>query len=544
MNKLFSPDNPHRSLLKLKPLPGKLVQFLNVLILFVLCPAIQAQTQQGRPAHSDGVMASMFSGTGLLIMLGLMCGALLVVRLVRPRSDTDDDLIDTHSEQPTTSKVRLTVTNRRAKVPSATTVKPPPVAFGAYRIKQEVAKVVLGHPHRVEVLASRAPEDMRAIEAALLNFVNSPESTDEERRRAREALERYGFIARYCAALLRAADPFERTSAARSLGQIGSTSALPFLLDSLYDQESIVRNQAIESIGELKNPEAMDALRDVARVCPDLPAHLVRRALNGNSAEGTGFNPHVLGITELKPPSKVEDLPAASDDKRWLAAMTKLTSEVTEERAEAVKVLGDFPVQKSVVSLTKTVRDDTQPNVRSLAVASLADINHESVFPAMLLAMADVSREVRASAARSMSRLSFDRSGAYVRLLVSSDRESLKEFASACVSAGIVAQNVERLASSDRRQVYEAFCLISLLAKAQQAETLIDAIASHENVQVRLSLIHLLATTGQPHISEELQRIASRDDVPEEVKTALLEAMYKLAQSQANPNADTIEQSV
>jgi len=46
--------------------------------------------------------------------------------------------------------------------------------------------------------------------------------------RAREALEEYGFVARQCAALLLAADAFERTSAARSLGDIKSPAALPF----------------------------------------------------------------------------------------------------------------------------------------------------------------------------------------------------------------------------------------------------------------------------------------------------------------------------
>ena len=38
-------------------------------------------------------------------------------------------------------------------------------AFGAYRIDQEVGKLVLGKAHRMDVLASRFPEDRRAIEA-------------------------------------------------------------------------------------------------------------------------------------------------------------------------------------------------------------------------------------------------------------------------------------------------------------------------------------------------------------------------------------------
>jgi len=536
MNKLLSRHIQASSLLKSKRIPVRLIFFANLTVLFTTCPVVQAQSAQ---PETDGVMASMFSGTGLLVMLGLMCFALLAVRTVRSRSvAAGSENAGNTPDQTSMGKGRAVSSNGSAHDRKATIGSPTKTSasvFGAYRIKHEVAKLVLGHPHRVEILSSRATDDMRAIETALLNFVTSPDSTDDERSRAREALEKYGFVARYSAALLRASDPFERTSAARSLGQMGSLTALPFLLDSLYDPETIVRNQAIASVGELKDPAALDALRDVARVCPDLPANLVGRALNGTSADGSVVfkQENVLEITQLKPASKVEDLPESTDDKRWLKAIAKLSGTKADERIEAAKLLGEFPVQKSVSALTGIVRNDAEPSVRSFAVSSLACINHESVFPAMLLALGDESREVRASAARSMSRLSFDRSGAYVRLLESCDQASLKEFATACVNAGIVSQNIDRLASSDRRQAYEAFALISLLAKAQTTETLTEAIANHSNVNVRLSLIHLLATTSQPHVYNQFRQLASQENVPEEVKTALLEAVYKLDQFKA-----------
>jgi HEAT repeat protein len=494
----------------------------------------------------------MFSGTGVLVMLGLMCCALLVARTVRFRnvSAGSESGSDTPGEQTKARKGRTgsaSGSDPERKASSGSAVKTPASIFGAYRIKHEVAKLVLSHPYGVEILSSRAPEDMRAIETALLNFVISPESTDEERSRAREGLEKYGFVARYCAALLRAPDPFERTLAARSLGQMGSLTALPFLLDSLYDTETIVRNQAIASVGELKDPAALDALREVARVCSDLPGNLVSRALSGTSADGTiVFNPqNVFEITQLRSASTVEDLPENTDDEKCLAAAGKLSSSNAEERIEAAKILGEFPVQASVTSLTGIVRNDAEPSVRACAVVSLACINHESVFPAMLLALADESREVRAAAARSMSRLSFDRSGAYIRLLESYDQASLREFAAACVNAGIVSQNIDRLATSDRRQAYETFSLICLLAKAKTTETLTEAITNHSDTNVRLSVIHLLAATNEPHIFEKLQPLASHDNSPEEVKTALLEAMYRLEQLRATYQEtapDVIEQ--
>jgi hypothetical protein len=47
-------------------------------------------------------------------------------------------------------------------------VSVPTSLYGAFQVDQEVTKLVTGQPHRMEVLASRAPDDRRAIEASLL----------------------------------------------------------------------------------------------------------------------------------------------------------------------------------------------------------------------------------------------------------------------------------------------------------------------------------------------------------------------------------------
>ena len=62
-------------------------------------------------------------------------------------------------------------------------------------------------------------------------------------------------------------------------------------------------------------------------------------------------------------------------------------------------------------------------------------------------------------------------------------------------------------------------------------DPIVDAIKNHANRKVRLSAVHLLAYTGEEHVFEQLQQLAQHDDMEEEVKTALLEALYKLGQS-------------
>lgn len=524
------------------------------------------QSQPITQPQEEGWMASVFSGTSVLIVFSLGLFGLLVSRKMRSRAEvvaaTEEPDVSAKREEfdepemvaslnkqvavPNTSLARINSGANGSSQPVVRLPAGPTSLYGAYRIDQEVGKLILGQPHRIDVLASRGSDDRRAIETSLIKGVNSSDLDESARRRAREALEEYGFVARQCAALLLAADAFERTSAARSLGDIKSPAALPFLLESLYDSESIVRNQAVVSIGELKIPSAIGALLDIARTHPDVPSALLSRTLSACSVEGLDFfdalpEPGLLGsghagniveeITHLEPISAVEELPEGSDDPAFAEALVALESPDVDERSQALKILVQFPVQSSVGAITLVARTDPEPAIRSQAISVLAVINHESVFPAVLLGLSDETREVRAAAARSLSRFSFDRADAYVRVIESGDEETIQSVATACVQAGIVSQNLDRLASSDHRQAYETFTLICLLAKAKISEPILNAIADHPNIDVRLKAVHLLARTGEPEIFGQLRELAVRDGMREDVKTALLDALYRLDQS-------------
>src|SRR5205807_7095711 len=104
-----------------------------------------------------------------------------------------------------------------------------------------------------------------------------------------QALEEYGFVARQSAALLLGRDAWERSSAARTLGQVGSQTSLPFLIEALHDADPVVRNQAVSSLGALKMPAAIGALLDIARRHPDIPAPLLSETLSACSVESLGF---------------------------------------------------------------------------------------------------------------------------------------------------------------------------------------------------------------------------------------------------------------
>ena len=238
--------------------------FAGVLCALAIFFAAGTACAQNADSSSDDWSSTIFSSAGVTIFLVLLLVGLFVFRKVRATKEVQDF---TDSRTPgRTYGVDVTYHDPAGDPPSDTSTadgmssppgqavpsgeKPQSVdgessAYGAYRIDQEVGKLVLGKPHRIDVMSSRVADDRRAIEASLVKALDSYDSADDGRRRAREALEEYGFVARQSALMLLGRDAWERSSAARTLGQIGSQSSLTFLIEALHDPDSVVRNQAV-----------------------------------------------------------------------------------------------------------------------------------------------------------------------------------------------------------------------------------------------------------------------------------------------------------
>ena len=512
-------------------------------------------------APSDGEASSVLSAYSITIFLVVGLVALLVFRKVRARKAASKSAAakphrrNSRGEYtpsvPTATTPREHAAGAERRIqslqPAQQWEKPgeaEPLVFGAYRIDQEVNKLAMGRPHRMDVMASRATEDRRAIEASLVKALEASDTTEEGRRRVRQALEEYGFVARQSASMLLGRDAWERSSAARTLGQIGSESSLSFLIEALHDADPVVRNQAISSLGALKLPAAIGALLDIARRHPDIPASLLSETLSSCSVESLGYldSPTTemplfadgSSAEEIGAESFVnfQDLPEGNDDETLKELLAQLESEDENVRAQVAQQLGLYPVQCSVAALSSLALNDQDAAVRAAAVSSLGSIDHESVFAPVLISLSDETREVRAAAARTLTGLHFDRAEAYVRVMEKADPETLRDVAGACIKIGIVSQTADRLISEDRRQAYEAFSLFSLLAKANQTDPILETIRSHKDIEVRLCAVRVLSVAGAPDVAPKLRELVAFKGMPESVRTAILEVLYKLDQKQ------------
>ncbi|HEU5239172.1 MAG TPA: HEAT repeat domain-containing protein, partial [Pyrinomonadaceae bacterium] len=228
-----------------------------------------------------------------------------------------------------------------------------------------------------------------------------------------------------------------------------------------------------------------------------------------------------------------DDLSSGDDDSELTDTLAQIENADERARAMIAQQLSMYPVQRSVAALTSMVVNDPAPAVRAAAVASLGSIDHESVFATVLLALADETRIVQAAAARTLSGLSFDRADVYVRLMETASPEMLREVAQACIKTGIVAQAVDRLASEDRQQAYEAFSMFSLLARANEMAPILNVIENHPQEEARLCAVHVISVSGQSSIAPRLREIAGHDGISENVRSAVLEVLFKFDQDQA-----------
>src|SRR5205085_1163124 len=98
-----------------------------------------------------------------------------------------------------------------------------------------------------------------------------------------------------------------------------------------------------------------------------------------------------------------------------------------------------------------------------------------------------------------------------------SNSHSSKCSAQASVKAGLATKALDRLASEDRRQAYEAFSLLSLVIKGGATELILQVVEQPGELGVRLAAARLLALQGGADAIKRLRRVALGDGAPEKL---------------------------
>jgi hypothetical protein len=177
--------------------------------------------------------------------------------------------------------------------------------------------------------------------------------------------------------------------------------------------------------------------------------------------------------------------------------------------------------------LKKFRSDDVRERV--VAVAELSRIGGDDAFLFITRAFDDPDQEVRSEAARALYEAQADRAASFTRALREGSPERRRNIGAALADSGLANDAISNLTGESREKTYDAFSLLFLMAKAGQVQPLMQAIEDHENIEIRLAVVKLLALSGQPEIVPAFRRLAVRGSLPSDVRSAVMEAIYQIS---------------
>lgn len=280
-----------------------------------------------------------------------------------------------------------------------------------------------------------------------------------------------------------------------------------------------------------KNQSIVDRKRKKAPKKLDLPK--TSTVLNSNTAQPEKPTNEKITLEDLESiplpvfsfvnpvSSKPFDQLPISNDEALISAIEQTHDEYEEDedvRDLALRILAAFRTRNSVEALSQIAIYDLSSSLRSKAIGVLTDFDHESVFETILLGCADPTREVRAAAARGLTRLSFDRAEAWTRLSEATEEGRVRQIARAALEGGFVERSFDRLIHRDKKHAYEAFVLLALIIKSGEVEALVDALKKHQDPKVRLAILHVFKVTKDSNALSYLYNMLEENKLPIELK--------------------------
>jgi HEAT repeat protein/beta-lactamase regulating signal transducer with metallopeptidase domain len=279
-------------------------------------------------------------------------------------------------------------------------------------------------------------------------------------------------------------------------------TAVPALLSVLKDEDATVRLAAVQSLGNLSDPRAVDAL--LVALKSDTDAR-VREA----AAEALG---------EIDSPRAVPGLIAALGSEK-----------VGAVRAKIAWALGEIDDKRAVEALGAVVRDP-DVEVRRQAVSALGELESAAAVPMLIPALKDADVETRKEAASALGEIqSKDAVEALIPLTKDADVEVRKQAVEAlgqiedqralpALEASVRDANVEV-----RRQAIES---IGQLEEMKSAPPALIAALKDDDHEVRKAAAEALGNMEDEAVVPALVPLTKDADV--EVKRAAVEALSSI----------------
>jgi hypothetical protein len=144
--------------------------------------------------------------------------------------------------------------------------------------------------------------------------------------------------------------------------------------------------------------------------------------------------------------------------------------------------------------------------------------------------LSDPSPETRRFAVRTLYDLEPDQAATFVNnALRDGSQEERRNIGAALADSGLLFEAIDDLMDENHERCYGAFSLLFLVAKAGVVNPLITVIEKHPNIDLRLAVIRLLASSKETQVVSSLEALADNRSVALEVRSAAARAASQIS---------------
>ena len=146
-------------------------------------------------------------------------------------------------------------------------------------------------------------------------------------------------------------------------------------------------------------------------------------------------------------------------------------------------------------------------------------------FDELTEALDDPSPQARNEAVRALYELDPDRAASFFNIaLREGSSAERRNIGAALAGSGLLDEAIKDLMGDNPENSYSAFSFLFLVAKAGEVQPLVQVIKNHQSIELRLTLIKLLASSGDAEVIPAFRRLAE-SSLPAEVRVAIVEAI-------------------
>lgn len=226
--------------------------------------------------------------------------------------------------------------------------------------------------------------------------------------------------------------------------------------------------------------------------------------------------------------------------KKNLARTAPKNVRLQEQGRSAVKYIGKAPpsTQTALNQPEKEGWQGDQAVLRRAAAHDACRRNEPIVnsplsvpvysFDEVIEALDDPSPETRHQAVRLLYELDPERAASFFNIaLREGSAAERRNIGAALAGSGLLDEAIKDLMGDNPDNSYSAFSFLFLVAKAGEVQPLVKVIRNHPSLDLRLTLIRLLAASGEPGIIPAFQHL-SATSLPVEISTAIMDVINKM----------------